>query len=154
MPAFRTYEDFIAAVSADVLIAWPDTKKIYEGEPRVVPNVWPYAVIALNPESPMTQEWDSVQGLTQKPNVTITRVATLPADKTVSVQGLQVEKANSLIARLERNSYYQRTDATNVARNPVGMLSALPTPGEKDAVYEVDVMFTCETRELHTSKLS
>ncbi len=154
MPAFRTYDDLMAAISADVLVAWPDTKKVYHGYPRVVINVWPVAVIALEPEAPISQDWDSVQGLTQKPNFTVTRLATLPVDKTVSVQGLQVEQANALIARLERNAYFQSVAALNVARNPVGMLGAIPTPGDKDSVYEVDVQFTCEIRELHTSKLS
>lgn len=154
MPAFSAYEDLMAALDADVMVAWPDTKKIYHGPPASVQKTLPYAVIWLDPETPMVQAADSAQGFTQRPQFVVTRVAPLPADKTAPVQGTQVSEANTLIERLERSSYYQSVAGANLAQWPIGMLGGIPTPlaDDKDKVYEVNVGFTCAIRMLHTSK--
>lgn len=154
MPTFAAYSDLMTAIEADVLAVWADTKKVHRGWPRTVQNVWPYAVIDIEQQSPLSQDWDSVQGLDQRPKISITRVNKLPVDKTASVMDVQVSDANLLIARLERNSYYQNTSGTNIAMNPVAFLAELPMPGDKEETYESVVGFACQIRRLHTSKQS
>lgn len=154
MPSFAAYSDLMTAIEADILTVWTDTKKVFRGFPRTVQTKWPYAVIEFEAESPLGQDWDSVQGLTQSPRIKIVRVQKVPVDKSASVQDTQVSEANSLVARLERNPYYQSTAGANLAMNPVAFLAELVTPGATDEVYEVVVGLSCQIRRIHTSKQS
>lgn len=149
MPALTIYSELIESLTADIMVAWPDTRKVFAGRPRTVQAAWPYAVILLD-EEPVAQDWDSVQGLTQVISMLIVRVASVPLDKTVSIQGLQVTSANALIARLERNHMYLSEAGAGLGTQPVGRLAELPEP--EDKTFETVVRFTLNRRELHTSK--
>lgn len=151
MPAFAIYEDLMDAIEADVVAAWSDSKKVFRGMPRTVQTSYPYAAIILDENAPLSQEPDSVQGYTQTPNISVVRVNSLPADKSVSVQSLQVADANLLIARLERSFKYLDANDDPLAADPVAMLAGMASEAN-EKVYSVEVRFTCSRRELHTSK--
>ena len=152
MPAFDAYEGIFTALEVDVRAALPETGKVHRGWPRLVQKSWPYAVIWLNPEAPISQEPESAQGTYQRPDIRITYVAPLPADKSLSVLDQQIEDANALCARLERNNYYQSVAATNLAVWPWARIGELPVPGDDESTYEVNVIVDMTMRVLHTSK--
>jgi hypothetical protein len=154
MPAFDAYDAIFTSLEADVLAVWPDTVRVFRGTPRLNQTKWPYVVIWLNPEQPIGQVPESVQGCYQTPDIRITRVAKLPADKAASVLDTQISEANAIIERLERNSYYQTQSGANLAMWPWAKVAELPIPGDDEQTYEVNVALELTIRVLHTSKQS
>lgn len=153
MPALTIYPALIDGLLATVKAVWPEVKKIHVGWPMLPPKAYPYAVIALPEEDPMVTQGSGL-GVFQNLEFMITARFPLPSPGE-GIQRTQVEKANLLIAALEEAFFYPAgLVADALVTDPWGKIGPLPSPmtdENKNQFYEVNVLFTCKRRELHTS---
>lgn len=151
MPAFAAYDALITALISSVRETFPEIKKVHPGWPILPPKQYPYAVIALPEEEPMRHAPGGIQGYFQEVILTITMRFPMPSPSE-GIQRKQVAQANTLIAVLEASSTYPAS-GTKV-QDVLCTVGALPSPmtdENKNQFYEVNVVFACRVRELHTS---
>lgn len=152
MPAFAAYDALITALISNVTDTFPEIKKVHPGWPVIPPKVYPYAVIALPEEEPMRHAQGGNLGYFQEVILTITMRFPMPSPSE-GIQRKQVAQANTLIAVLEASSTYPA--AAPVVQDVLAGVGPLPSPmtdENKNQFYEVNVMFACRARELHTSR--